>query len=248
MVVRGAGSATVAIAELVSSGAGVLAVCADASRRAALAERRHRAGPLQRRRRPVACQRCGAEAVDGWPRAAAAAWPDRLRGARAPAASLAAHFEHVVLVDPPPAATRGETGARRAARPPAARAARLPAPALDRGRAARSRSRCWRSSAPRGTTVAAAFRALREAGEASGEELRAALAGGGPHPLCRRDRGPLLPRSRELGLVAGEPSGGAGVVGVVSSEGTDLERSAAFRAYRADHSEAQQYLERPKQP
>ena len=34
---RGAGSATVAIAELVSSGAGVLAVCADASRRAALA-------------------------------------------------------------------------------------------------------------------------------------------------------------------------------------------------------------------
>ena len=52
----------------------------------------------------------------------------------------------------------------------------------------------------------------------------------------------------ELGLTAGEPRSGAGVVGVVSSEGRDLERSPAFRAYRADRSEAQTYLERPKQP
>jgi hypothetical protein len=52
----------------------------------------------------------------------------------------------------------------------------------------------------------------------------------------------------ELGLVAGEAVGGDGSVRVVSSEGTELERSAAFRAYRAQHSEASQYLERHKQP
>ena len=50
-IVRGGGSVTATIAELVSSGAGVLAVCADASRRAGAGQRRHRAGPLQRRRR-----------------------------------------------------------------------------------------------------------------------------------------------------------------------------------------------------
>ncbi len=63
----GAGSATVTIAELVSSGAGVLAVCADASRRAALAggatglarfnggAGADRLRPLRRRERWTAC-------------------------------------------------------------------------------------------------------------------------------------------------------------------------------------------------
>jgi len=96
--------------------------------------------------------------------------------------------------------------------------------------------------------IAAAFRALREAGEASGSRLREALAGGGAHPASAEAAARCFRVLAELGLLAGEPSGGDGTVGVVSSEGTDLERSAAFRAYRADHSEALQYLERRKQP
>jgi hypothetical protein len=94
--------------------------------------------------------------------------------------------------------------------------------------------------------VAGAFRRLREAGESSGGGLREALAGTGAHPLCPEAAARCFRVLVELGLVAGAPSGGAGSVGVVSSEGTDLERSAAFRACREDHSEALRYLERPK--
>ena len=46
----------------------------------------------------------------------------------------------------------------------------------------------------------------------------------------------------------GAPDGGAGTVGVVSSEGTELERSAAYRAYSARYQEGHRYLERRKQP
>ena len=52
----------------------------------------------------------------------------------------------------------------------------------------------------------------------------------------------------ELGLVQGELDGGRGTVGVVSSERTDLERSAAFRVYSARHQEGLEYLERRKHP
>jgi hypothetical protein len=96
--------------------------------------------------------------------------------------------------------------------------------------------------------VGGVFRRLREAGEASGPDLRQALAGSGAHPLGPEAAARCFRVLAELGLISGEPSHGAGRVGVVSSEGTDLERSAAFRAYRADHSEAVPYLERPKQP
>ena len=102
----------------------------------------------------------------------------------------------------------------------------------------------WASRA----VVAGIFRALREAGEVSGATLREALRGPGSHPLSPEAGARCFRVLAELGLVAGEPRGGAGAVGVVSSEGTELERSAAFRAYRARHSEATQSLARPKQP
>jgi hypothetical protein len=82
----------------------------------------------------------------------------------------------------------------------------------------------------------------------SAEALRAALAGPGPHPLSPETAARCLRVLRELNLVRGEPGSGDGVVGVVSSEGTDLERSAAFRAYSDEFSEARQFLERPKLP
>lgn len=95
-------------------------------------------------------------------------------------------------------------------------------------------------------TLIACFRDLRDAGEASGEALRQALLGSGPHPRSAETAARCFRVLVELGLVRGTPDGGDGVVGVVSSEGTDLERSVAFRAYSARHEEARQYLEAHK--
>jgi len=94
----------------------------------------------------------------------------------------------------------------------------------------------------------ALFRDLREAGEASGASLMEALRGGGPHPRSAESAARSFRVLAELGLVQGSPEGGDGSVGVVSSEGTELERSAAYRAYGARHQEGLQYLERRKQP
>jgi single-stranded-DNA-specific exonuclease len=94
----------------------------------------------------------------------------------------------------------------------------------------------------------AAFRDLRDAGEVDGEELRSALLGSGPHPRSPESAARCFRVLAELGLVYGDPIGGSGAVGVVSSEGTDLERSPAFRAYSARYQEARQFLEGQRQP
>jgi single-stranded-DNA-specific exonuclease len=155
--------------------------------------------------------------------------------------SLAAEFTHVVLVDPP-AGAAVERIASRAAQ--------------EGGYLHRVWGEAeWRLSlsllavqlAQRPTLIAT-FRDLREAGEASGEDLREALLGSGPHPRSAEAAARCLRVLSELELVRGTPAAGAGVVGVVSSEGTDLERSMAYRAYSARHEEARQYLEAHKQP
>jgi single-stranded-DNA-specific exonuclease len=249
-VVREGSSITVAIAELVSSGAGVLAVCADASRRAALASgatglARFNGGAAQ-----IACSRCGAEQLDAVLARAGGglALTDYATLLRQPVA-VAEHFEHVVLVDPPcsaPAALRacaprGGSGEQEGEGPGYLHLLWTPAE-VGFSVAVSDESQASRK------TVAALFRSLREAGEIGGEALREAFRGGGAHPRSAEAAARCFRVLAELELVAGEPSGGAGTVGVVSSEGTQLERSAAFRAYRAQHSEAQPYLERPKQP
>jgi hypothetical protein len=100
--------------------------------------------------------------------------------------------------------------------------------------------------APSRETIVAVFKALRAGGQLGGAELRAALAGPGPHPLDPETAARALRVLLELGLVAGSTSSGDGFVGVVSSEGTDLERSAAFRVFSKEHSEAQKFLQSPK--
>jgi single-stranded-DNA-specific exonuclease len=154
---------------------------------------------------------------------------------------LAAEFDHVVLVDPPASAELERLVSR----------SRQPGGYLHRvwGEAE------WRLSlsvlevqlAQRPTLIAS-FRDLRDAGDASGEELRQALLGSGPQPRSAETAARCFRVLSELGLVHGAPAGGDGEVGVVSSDGTDLERSAAFRAYGARHQEAQQYLEAHKHP
>ncbi len=251
VVVDGPGSATAAIAELVSSGAGVLAVCADASRRAALATGATGLARFNGGAARIACGRCGGEALEG---AIARgdgglALIDYATLERGPAVA-ARHFEHVVLVDPPPTAEAERRAAvahgagTEAGAAPRSRPGFLHLAWADAERAF-SLAVCDEQLASR-KTVAKVFRALRESGEVSGSALRGVLCGPGEHPLSPEAAARCLRVLTELGLAAGEPSGGAGRVGVVSSEETDLERSAAFRAYRAAHSEVQQYLERPK--
>jgi single-stranded-DNA-specific exonuclease len=154
---------------------------------------------------------------------------------------LATEFTHVVLVDPP---------------------ARV---ALDR-LASRSRAaghylhRVWgeaewrlslnllEAQLARRPVLISCFRDLRDADGAAGEDLRQALLGSGPSPRSPETAARCFRVLAELGLVRGTPRGGEGEVGVVSSEGTDLERSGAYRAYGARYEEGRQYLEAHKQP
>ncbi|HEX7058634.1 MAG TPA: single-stranded-DNA-specific exonuclease RecJ [Solirubrobacterales bacterium] len=207
--VRDANSPAATVFELLSSGASVLALVADAPRRAALArEGLTLADYAELERRP----------------------------------DLARGFAHVVLVDPPPSA-RLE------------RLASLPSPeggylhlawgeAEHRFALSMLESRCAR----RGELIPL-FRCLRDAGEGlSGEELREALLGDGAHPRDPETAARCFRVLAELDLVQGAPDGGTGVVRVVSSEGKELERSAAYRAYSAAYEEGKRYLERRKHP
>jgi single-stranded-DNA-specific exonuclease len=241
-VCGGGTSVTVTVAELVSSGAGVLAVCADASRRAGLASGAAGLARFNGGAALIACQRCGQDRVRGLVARGPAGLALTDYAALRSEPGLVVAFEHIVLVDPPPSdedearVRAGHDGESAGFLHPLWTEAELPF----------SLKVLEEQAASRGT-VARVFKALREAGESSGPQLRAALAGGGAHPLSAVAAARCFTVLRELGLVAGEPNSGVGSVGVVSSEGTDLERSAAFRAYSEEFSEAQQYLERPKQ-
>jgi single-stranded-DNA-specific exonuclease len=196
------------VSELASCGESVLALCADAGLRAAMA-------------------------CDGLRLADYA----ELEGSP----DLATEFTHVVLVDPPFS-------------PQLARLASRPHP--EGGYLHRVWGDAeWRLSAkllgeqlPQREALIAAFRDLRDAGEASGEELRSVLRGSGSRPRSAETAARCFRVLAELGLAQGSPAGGGGLVGVVSSEETDLERSAAFRAYGARYQEAQEFLEGQRQP
>ncbi len=286
-------SPTATIAELVSSGAGVLAVTADASRRAALANGATGLARFNGGAALIACHRCGAEAVAGLAARGAGGLALVDYAALAMAPDLAASFEHVVLVDAPRSRADVErvtvglaAGSPDAQRPPAAAASADKAELLETARAAMLAATAepvdflgaseavappvaagagflhalfsdaerefglgvLSRQAPSRETIVAVFRALRGAGQASGPELRAALSGPGPHGLDPETAARAFRVLRELGLVAGDTNAGAGAAGVVSSEGTDLERSAAFRVYSEEHSEARSFLQSPKFP
>lgn len=207
-VLRSGNAAAAAVGELASCGESVLALCADAELRAAMAR-------------------------DGMTLA------DYVELEANP--ELCAGFDHVVLVDPPPfehllaLATGAEAEDRYLHRVWGEAEWRF------------AHSMASAQLAQR-TTLIAAYRDLRDVETASGEELREALRGGGPAPRRAETSARCFRVLAELGLVEGAPQGGGGEVGVVSSEGTDLERSAAFRAYSARYQEAKLFLEGQRQP
>ena len=232
------GSGESTIAELLSGGSEVLAVCVDASRRrelAALSRFSGTAGDAQ-------CERCGGLVIEGLRTPAVA---DYAALERTP--DLVAEYEHVVLLDPP-ASSLHERLTRRAVdgwsgtgRPGYLHEA------WGRAEVGKALAALEESLACRPALVSV-FRNLREAGSASGEPLRKALAGPGGGQRGPESAARCFRVLTELGLVEGEPDGGRGKVGVVSSEETDLERSAAFRTYSARFEEGRQYLERHRQP
>jgi single-stranded-DNA-specific exonuclease len=233
---------TVVLAELVSSGAGVLAVCADASRRAALANGATGLARFNGGAALIACHRCGDEEIARLVGRAESglALTDYAALERKP--QLAAAFEHVVLVDPP----RGEGDEMRVGTACGETGGFLHEPWTEAELefATQALDEQWATR----EGVAAAYRALRQTGDAKGRRLREAVSGAGSHPLCPEASARRFRVLRELGLLQGSPEGGAGVVRVVSSVRTDLQRSAAFRAYSDRLSEAQQSLARPKLP
>jgi single-stranded-DNA-specific exonuclease len=237
--VGGSGSAAATVAELVSSDAEVLAVCADASRRPGLAG----LARFSARFAPTSCQRCGGFAADDSRTPAVA---DYVALEQAP--GLAREFAHIVLVDPPSSLYQEHL-------------INCPVDGWDEGDGQPGYlHEAWdeaevtvalavlEAQLARRSVLIAAFRDLREAGEATGERLQEALRGSGPHLRGPEAAARCFRVLEELGLVQGSPGGGSGTVGVVSSEGTDLERSEAFRAYGAIHQEALQYLERRNKP
>lgn len=154
---------------------------------------------------------------------------------------LATTFEHVVLVDPP-AFVHVEGFAARAT-PEGGYVHLAWGDAEHRFALAMLDEQLARRA-----TLIALFRDLREAGQVSGQELLAVLRGGGTHPRSPETAARCLRVLLELGLAQGSTAAGAGGVGVVSSEKTDLERSAAYVAYGVRHQEGLQYLERRKNP
>ncbi len=194
--------------ELASCGETVVALCADAGLRCAMA-------------------RDGLRLAD---------YPEL---EREPA--LTARFAHVVLVDPPPFAHLE----RLVSRSEAADGYLHRAWGEAERRLALSVAADQLAQRP---ILIATFRDLRDAGEVEGEELRSALQGSGPRPRSAEAAARCFRVLAELGLVRGDPGVAGGAVGVVSSEGTDLERSEAFRAYGARYQEAHRFLEGQKQP
>jgi single-stranded-DNA-specific exonuclease len=154
---------------------------------------------------------------------------------------LVADFDHVVLVDPPPSAELPAL----ASRSPVAGGYLHRVWGDAEWRFALSAAAAQLAQRP---TLIALFRELRDAGDVGGEDLRQALIGSAPQARSPETAARCFRILGELGLVHGEPAAGGGVVGVVSSEGTDLERSASYRAYSARHEEARQYLEAHRQP
>jgi hypothetical protein len=235
-----AGSPIATWAELVSRGESVLALCADASRRAELAVgaaglARFAGGAAQ-----IVCGRCSAAAVS----ALAARSEAGLALADFAAASLVPDlmlgFDHVVLVDPP----ASERESALASLGPEGSYLHSAWGEQERGFALRVLDDEFGMRRP----LRAVFRGLARAESADGAELREALCGAGEHRHGPELAGRCVRVLNELELIVWDVDTRERTLRVVSSEHTDLERSAAFRAYNARFEEGKRYLASLRQP
>jgi single-stranded-DNA-specific exonuclease len=224
-------SSVALIGELLSSGARVLVVSADARRRAelaALAATPARFGGGH----AILCGSCSATAFG--------AACDGDRGARllladwealAEREELAAGFDHVVAVDPPPSASseaRLRAGGPGFAHRAWSGAGELPV-------------LCWEERWQPRAALVEIYRGLLD-GPRSAEELAELLGGRGslrrPPEVAAR----CVRVLGELGVAELVGEGAGRKLGIVSSERTELERSEAWRAFAARHQEGLRYL------
>jgi single-stranded-DNA-specific exonuclease len=236
-IVRRSGSVAAIIAELVSSGGRVLALSSDASRRAGLAAgaaglARFGAGAPR-----IACGRCPRKVIEPLadPLPPGLVLSDYAALELAP--EIAAAHDHVVLVDPPPfprlmalARSSDESG-------------RFLHPVWGEAEHAFALSVLEEQYGLR-MSLRSLFRDLRAAAPAHEDSLQLALRGG----VGRHHRSPQLAARcmrvlAELGLARIDLESGARRLGAVSSDGTELKRSATFRAYSARHEKGKRYLE-----
>jgi single-stranded-DNA-specific exonuclease len=239
---RRGGAAVASLAELISSGESVLAICADAGRRAKLAssaaDPRRFGAALPR----IACCRCGAESIDSALRTSSDPEPgaglvlvDWTVVALRPDAPR--RFRHVVAIDPAPSealeglawAANGGGGFLHLAWGPA-----------ELELTERLLGREWDL---RGA-IAEIWRALHETGgEADGSQLRAALEGSSEYPRTPETAARCVRVLSELGLCEWLPDRAAAALRVLSSERTDLVRSRAYGACLARNQEAIRFLQ-----
>jgi single-stranded-DNA-specific exonuclease len=237
-VERAGGSGVATLADLISSGSPVLALCADSSRRAALAERadprRFGCGP------PVhACGRCAgdplarrvSELVESGRGLVLADWAALARDP-----DLPRRFEHVVLIDPPPFAHLETLAARGRGY------LHLAWGGDELEFAFWVHANEWELRSALGSV----YRALRGRGGAPGGALIGLLAGDGAYPRTPEVAARYVRVLEELDLARWETEGGGRALSVVSSEATELERSGAYVAYRARHEEGRRFLSRQR--
>jgi single-stranded-DNA-specific exonuclease len=241
---RAPGSGVATVADLVSSGEPVLALCADVSRRRLLAEQsadpaRFGGGPAC-----LACGRCASEPLRARIDEVVAAGrglvlADWAAVARDPGLPL--RFAHVVLIDPPPFAHLEELAA---VSPSAGSYLHVTWGGAETAFARRVHDWDWDLR----PALAELYRALDEGGPAGGERLAEMLEGPGRHPRTPEHAGRCVRVLEELGLVEWSESAADPALRVVSSEGTELDRSSAFVAYERRCEEGRQFLSRQRQP
>jgi single-stranded-DNA-specific exonuclease len=244
---RRGGAAVASLAELISSGESVLAICADAARRAKLASAAadpRRFGAATPR---IACCRCGSESLDKALRISEGAgltlvdWTVVARRPEAPR-----DFRHVVAIDPAPSealeslAWADAESTHSAATNTAAGYLHLAYGPAELQLAERLLAREWELCAP----IAEIWRALAETrGEAEGASLRTALEGASDYPRTPETAARCVRVLCELGLCEWLPDRASGALRVLSSERTDLGRSRAYGACIARHQEAIRFLQ-----
>jgi single-stranded-DNA-specific exonuclease len=238
-------SGVATVAALASSGKAVLALCADAIRRRELVERAARPARFGGGEVAIVSARLPEAAVTAAETRVAAAGAgvvlaDWAALARDPA--LAGRFEHLVVIDPPPFAHLESL----------CRAGSGFLHRLDGRAEAEFALRVHTEDWPSRAWLAGVYRSLsarlRDAGIVEAAMTRTILCGEGrAHPLAPEAAARSARVLAELGLVVWDGSGGLSAPSVVSSEGTDLDRSQAFVAYRDRYEEGRRFLSERRQ-
>jgi single-stranded-DNA-specific exonuclease len=246
---RRGGAAIASLAELISSGEPVLAICADAGRRARLASEAADPRRFGAARPRIACCRCGSHGLDAALSEAPAAglvladWTSVALRPRSPLA-----FSHVVLIDPPPSealeslawAAPEASGSH-----PARSYIHLAWGPAEADLAERIFAWEWNLRA----VIREIWRRLgASGGEAADSELRSLLAGDSAYPRTPELAARCVQVLSELGLCEWRANRGAPVLRVLSSEKTDLGRSRVYSDCSARHQEAIGFLRSKAQP